>query len=906
MNTNARIAIPGLFLALITHPSFTPQRIRSLRRLAFGGTVISPETLEAATDPKRFHVNEVGAGFGMSEVLPVFATDPNKPVKGHSGIIGFNKILTGARVKVCEPESRKLLRRREIGELHLGGNGVIDRYMYGDNETFYDEDNVHWISTGDRAMMGEDGTVYIMGRYKDIIIRGGENLSPALIENCLEKTGVRVGMNSLSLGTTRVTDVQQAQVIGIPDDMAGEIPVAIIQYLRPGGPPLDEMQTLVQATLGPQSAPVAYLSLQELGLPAFPTTTSGKVRKDQLKTTVMKHLSVQASERIEDTCIAVSKMNSNERLLVEAFAEVTGQLAENVSLDHPVANLTDSINILRLHLQIRKRTNKDITIEDVLRASSIRVLAQHLERLPCSNQGEQFVPSSKGPSPPTTTEMVHTQGEDSQALRTRLVTVPLLDRLGMSWSEVEEVFPVPDVSARCFEDTRPKAYSLRMSFVAQSASKSTLRAALEATLQKWPISRSIAVRLDQQALFVIMRAGSRWSEAAITEAADVEHPQDLVSLTLPDPERNSVHPRSGGPLTRFVIADIKSEGRAGLMILSHHSPFDAISLQAFSEDLQNNMAGRPTEELRASYKMFADMYYLYAKSLPSQIAVSFHVNRLRGISSLRESCWPRQRCVGWHIGDDEGYTVPTFANPTLLPKRTQIDSDRGDAGLVGLKGSVRLTGLGELRSRYNVSAPVLFKAACAILNSHLTLSPEVLFMNSQAGRQWPFLDPSIAKHLPNPVTIAGSTLASVLNRIQVQSQEALGSFLTRLEAEQQLLTAYAHAPTASITSQLNPGDVSAFMAGMRQLLNWNPVLAETVTKRSGDQIGGVRVLGYTEVMLEWHCGMFETDVAGVVVQWDGCQTGKIEVQGWLDKFMTALEWVANGEHWESKLEELVL
>ena len=200
---------------------------------------------------------------------------------------------------------------------------------------------------------------------------------------------------------------------------------------------------------------------------------------------------------------------------------------------------------------------------------------------------------------------------------------------------------------------------------------------------------------------------------------------------------------------------------------------------------------------------------------------------------------------------------------------------------------------------------MLFKAACALLNSHLPQTRVIVILGSQAGRQWPFLDPSIAKHLPNPITIAGNTLATVLNRIQIHSHETVGSFLARLEAEQQHLTTHAHAPTSSIASQLNPGDATAFMAGRRQLLNWNPSLADTIGE-NGRELRVEQELGYTEVMLEWHCGLLEADVASVLVQWDGCQVGKVEVQEWMDGFMKALLWVASLEHWESKIGELVL
>ena len=691
----------------------------------------------------------------------------------------------------------------------------------------------------------------------------------------------------------------------MPDDVAGEVPIAVIQLLGQGPAPLEEMQALIQTSLGPQNTPAAYLTLRDLKIDAFPTTNSGKVRKDKLKETVIEYLSAQASPPRAETQIDSPVVGDNERLLVQAFAELIGQPAASIPLDAPITTLADSINILRFQANIQRLTRRDITTEDVLGTASIRRLAERLDRLPLSDKRLPTMTTSRE-GPPTTADMVHAQGQASQALRTRLVIEPLLSKFGMSWPEVEDVFPIPDLSSRSFEATRTKAFTLRMSLVASSVSKAGLRTSLEATLQQWPMFRALAVRLDQQALFVVVRAGSKWSETVITEISDLESPQDLCSLILPSIDKNNVHPRSGSPLARFVIANIKSTGTAGLMMLAHHSPHDAISLQAFMQDFRHNLTGRHlTTEVRTSYKIFADMYYQYSDSLPSQMAVAFHVNRLRGISSLRDSCWPRQRCVGWHIGDDEGYTVPALADPALSTLRKQIDNDGGHKGLVGIQKLAHLRDLGELRSRHKITAPVLFKAACALLNSNLTSSGEVLFINTQAGRQWPFLDPLIAKYLPNPITIAGNTLARVLNRIQIHPHETVGSFLSRLEEEQQQLTKHAHAPTPLITSQLNSGDASAFLAGNRQLLNWNPSL----TRVSDGRTEGMRVvqlIGYTEVMLEWHCGMLETGEASVHAQWDGCQVGEAEVQGWADGFLKALLWVASVENWESKVEELKL
>ena len=176
----------------MSHPSFTPQRTKSLRCVLLGGTVISPDMIAAATDQARLSADVAKIGFGMSEGLPILGTTIDVALKSEDGCLGLNKIAPGIRVKICGPKSRKALRRGETGELHVGGATLIQGYLTGDSRAFYDDLQGHWLATGDQAKMDDEGRVYILGRYKDIIIRGGENLSPALIETCLNKAGVVV------------------------------------------------------------------------------------------------------------------------------------------------------------------------------------------------------------------------------------------------------------------------------------------------------------------------------------------------------------------------------------------------------------------------------------------------------------------------------------------------------------------------------------------------------------------------------------------------------------------------------------------------------------------------------------------------------------------------------------------
>ena len=128
----------------------------------------------------------------MSEGAPVCGSPPGKDLRVKHGAVSMGQALPGVKIRVCAAQSRHILGRGEVGELHYGGDIVISGYLYGDNKSFYDDESGHWIATGDEAMMDADGNIFIFGRYKDIIIRGGENLSPGLIENCLGQAGVQV------------------------------------------------------------------------------------------------------------------------------------------------------------------------------------------------------------------------------------------------------------------------------------------------------------------------------------------------------------------------------------------------------------------------------------------------------------------------------------------------------------------------------------------------------------------------------------------------------------------------------------------------------------------------------------------------------------------------------------------
>ena len=187
-------AVPSLLMALMGDPSFDKAEMRSLQMILLGGAVISPAIVAMAEE--SFGI-KFDMGFGMNEGIPTLIHYPNDSISYQHGYASVGRPAVGVRIKICDAETGKLLSRDVAGELHICGGMIIKEYLYGDNAVFYqDEEGNRWMKTGDQAQMDDSGAVYILGRYKDLIIRGGENLSPALIEASLNKVqGVAVSLN---------------------------------------------------------------------------------------------------------------------------------------------------------------------------------------------------------------------------------------------------------------------------------------------------------------------------------------------------------------------------------------------------------------------------------------------------------------------------------------------------------------------------------------------------------------------------------------------------------------------------------------------------------------------------------------------------------------------------------------
>lgn len=272
--------VPTMFLAELEHPEFSSFDLRSLRTGVMAGS-LCPEPLmrRVITD---MHVPEITIAYGLTEASPGITLTPrDASIDERTQSVG--RVLPDLEVRVIDPESGDPRAAGQAGELCVRGYNVMKGYYNNPEATRAAIDSDGWLRTGDEAAIDAAGVVRITGRIKDLIIRGGENISPKEIEDCLRGH----------------QDVADAQAYGLPDAFFGEIVAASIR-LRTGAGPLSEGQLVEWCTarLARFKVPKHVWFVSE-----YPLTASGKVQKYKLRdahqTRLASHSALSDGDSIE-------------------------------------------------------------------------------------------------------------------------------------------------------------------------------------------------------------------------------------------------------------------------------------------------------------------------------------------------------------------------------------------------------------------------------------------------------------------------------------------------------------------------------------------------------------------------------------------------------------------------------
>ncbi|MCC9689019.1 AMP-binding protein [Streptomyces sp. MNU103] len=251
--------VPTMFIAELNLPDFASYDLTSLRTGIMAGSPCPVEVMKRVV--AEMHMEQVSICYGMTETSPVsLQTRMEDDLEHRTGTVG--RVLPHIEVKVVDPATGVTVPRGTSGELCTRGYSVMLGYWDEPEKTAEAIDRGRWMHTGDLAMMRDDGYVEIVGRIKDMIIRGGENIYPREIEEFL-------------YAHPKVADVQ---VVGVPHERYGEEVLACVIPRDPADPlTLAELHAFCDGRLAHYKVP-SRLELLE----TFPMTVSGKVRKIEL------------------------------------------------------------------------------------------------------------------------------------------------------------------------------------------------------------------------------------------------------------------------------------------------------------------------------------------------------------------------------------------------------------------------------------------------------------------------------------------------------------------------------------------------------------------------------------------------------------------------------------------------
>jgi fatty-acyl-CoA synthase len=267
--------VPTMFIAELALPDFDTYDLSSLRTGIMAGSPCPIEVMKQVIE--RMHMSEVTICYGMTETSPVSTqTNTDDPVDKRVSTVG--RVHPFVEVKVIDPESGAVVPRGVPGELCSRGYIVMLGYWNNAEATAEAIDAGRWMHTGDMATMDHDGYLNIVGRIKDMIIRGGENIYPREIEEFLYSHPA----------------IKDVQVIGVPDEKYGEEIMAWV-VVRPG---LELSEDGVKAYCRGKIAHFKvprYVRFTE----DFPMTVTGKIQKFKMRQMAVEELGLQQAASVQ-------------------------------------------------------------------------------------------------------------------------------------------------------------------------------------------------------------------------------------------------------------------------------------------------------------------------------------------------------------------------------------------------------------------------------------------------------------------------------------------------------------------------------------------------------------------------------------------------------------------------------
>lgn len=264
--------VPTMFIAELDHPRFAEFDLSSLRTGIMAGSPCPIEVMKRVVS--QMHLSEITIAYGMTETSPVSCqSSTDTPLDKRVSTVG--KVHPHLEVKIVSPETGETVAPGQSGELCTRGYSVMHGYWGDEAKTREAIDGDGWMHTGDLATMDTEGYVNIVGRIKDMVIRGGENIYPREIEEFLYTH----------------PQVQDVQVVGVPDSRFGEELCAWVIVKAGQSLDAEALRSYCKGRVAHYKVP-RYIEFVE----AFPMTVTGKIQKFKIREAMIESLKLDVGQ----------------------------------------------------------------------------------------------------------------------------------------------------------------------------------------------------------------------------------------------------------------------------------------------------------------------------------------------------------------------------------------------------------------------------------------------------------------------------------------------------------------------------------------------------------------------------------------------------------------------------------
>lgn len=640
------------------------------------------------------------------------------------------------------------------------------------------------------------------------------------------------------------------------------------------------MQQAIRQSLGPSYLLGCIVNLSDLGLNGFPTTSTGKVKKDELRSLaaafLKEHKSTDTTTGLpmdEDKDAQVKDIRGT---VIDIWSEILATPARELELEIPILQLIDSLTLARVRVLIRRRTGKDVPIDLLACEGGIeeqaRIVTEY-DRASTTTMTDQS--SKERDQPPGLSDVFLALGSAERYNQIQRLTKRTLQSVGLDWNMVQEIFPLLESKIHYLAQPRPDHSSVRLALWMPGYSQEAVHSAFEEVIASWPILRSFTADADDiEPFYIQVKSSQKLMKLMFSEhTSTISNEVDLGRLC----RTNIAMPSATvlpGPHFKVCFVPVDPSDTTGspsptsaAIVVLRHTVFDAISLEAILDDLRAVLSATSDSSAPASRVSHTPASglsnYLYDMRLSASAttATQYWVDRYADLAPYASLVWPRQRCPGVYNGPD--------ADTPEYPDRKHMHLDGPDGSMGSIEGAAvqrKIPSLQALQKRHRIAPAAVLKAAMAaflaskasataaatttatavaataaaagavpgkdldtsVLDSRSDkapkLPPKALFRSILSGRtEYPFVPASLAQPQENPMEIEGAFHVRIADPISVNGSLSILEFVKGVAARQDDMNRFAHAPQDRVRAAVSEGvrkTLEKCVDGV--LFNWLP------------------------------------------------------------------------------------